>query len=165
MKSFTLDMADYKTNIATGLDMILDFIANSSMNSGELAIGSTSKAKVKIVKDLYFQVNGVIKMIAAATEVAFTATTDDIAASKEKTFLLVSNGTTTKLVGGAEAAVGASVDPLEAAITGFTVLGRVKVANGSASLFDATTTLLDAAGITVTYTNLGLYAPRFSDIM
>ncbi|MDX9739462.1 MAG: hypothetical protein RBT33_03885 [Candidatus Dojkabacteria bacterium] len=165
MKTFNLSHSDFKTNIGEGLDMILDFFANSAMNSGELAIGSSSKAKVKVVKDLHFQVNGVMKMIAAATEVAFTATTDDVAAGKEKTFLLVSDGSTTKLVGGVQAAVGASVDPSEAAIAGFTVLGRVKVANGSASLFDATTTLLDATDITATYTNIGLYAPRFSDIM
>lgn len=165
MKTFNKAYADFKENIAEGLDVILDLIANSAMTSGALAIGTSSKAKVKVVKDLHFQVDGVMKVIAAATEVAFTATTDDITAGKEKTFLLVSDGSTTKFVGGAEADEGESVDPLEAAITGFTVLGRVVIYNGSASLFDATTTLLDATDIEVSYENIGLYAPRFSDIM
>lgn len=174
MKAFEIRNADYKVNIAEGLDSILDSIANMAMNSGELAIGTSSKAKVKVVKDLFFQVDGVMKMIAAGTEIAFTATTDDITANattaQERTYILASNGTTTKLVGGVQAASGASVDPteavLEAAVAGYVALGRVKIVIAAGETpFDASTDLLDAAHITDTYENLGLYAGRFSDIM
>ena len=169
MKTFDKSHADFKANLASGLDMILDFVANMTVG-GSIGIGTTSKAKVKVLTQLDFLYHGDLKSVAANTEVDFTATDDDIAADadvvQERTYLLVSNGTTTKLVAGVQAATGLSEDPSEALIGDNTVLGRIvlQVAAGSDD-FDATTTLLDAAHITDTYTNIGLYAPRFSDIM
>lgn len=169
MKTFDKSHADFKANIADGLDMILDFVANMC-TAGTVGIGTASKAKVKVLTAISFMYHGVPKKIAAATEVAFTATTDDITADadtvQERTYLLVSNGTTNKLVAGDQADTGLSQDPSEALIGDNAVVGRVvlQIAAGSTD-FDASTDLLDAAHITDVYESVGLYAPRFSDIM
>lgn len=169
MKTFDKSHADFKANIAGGLDMILDFVANMNVG-GSIGIGTTSAAKVKVLTQIDFLYHGNLKSVAANTEIAFTATTDDIIANadkaQERKYLLVSNGTTTKLVAGVQADASLSQDPLEALIGDNTVLGRVtlQVAAGSTN-FDASTDLLSAAHITDTYENIGLYAPRFSDIM
>jgi hypothetical protein len=169
MKTFDKSHADFKANIAEGLDMILDFVANMPLG-GTIGIGTTSKAKVKVLTQIDFLYHGKLKSVAANTEVAFTATTDDIAADattvQERTYLLVSNGTTTKLVAGTQADTGLSEDPSETLIGDNTVLGRVvlQVAAGETD-FDASTDELDAAHITDVYEMEGLYAPRFSDIM
>lgn len=169
MKTFDKSHADFKANIAEGLDMILDFVANMPLG-GTIGIGTTSKAKVKVLTQIDFLYHGKLKSVAANTEVAFTATTDDITADattdQDRTYLLVSNGTITKLVAGVQADTGLSEDPSEALIGDNTVLGRIvlTVGNGSTD-FDASTDLLDAAHITDVYEMEGLYAPRFSDIM
>jgi hypothetical protein len=169
MKTFDISHADFKANIAEGLDMILDFVANMPLG-GTIGIGTTSKAKVKVLTQIDFLYHGKLKSVAANTEVAFTATDDDITADadtdQDRTYLLVSNGTTTKLVAGVQADTGLSEDPSEALIGDNTVLGRIvlTVADGSTD-FDASTDELDAAHITDVYEMEGLYAPRFSDIM
>ena len=169
MKTFDKSHADFKANLASGFDMILDFVANMTVG-GSIGIGTTSKAKVKVLTQIDFLYHGKLKSVAANTEVAFTATTDDITADattdQDRTYLLVSNGTTTKLVAGVQADTGLSEDPSEALIGDNTVLGRVvlTVAAGETD-FDASTDLLDAAHITDVYEMEGLYAPRFSDIM
>jgi len=169
MKTFDISHADFKANIAEGLDMILDFVANMPLG-GTIGIGTTSKAKVKVLTQIDFLYHGKLKSVAASTEVAFTATDDDITADadtdQDRTYLLVSNGTTTKLVAGVQADTGLSEDPSEALIGDNTVLGRIvlTVADGSTD-FDASTDELDAAHITDVYEMEGLYAPRFSDIM
>ena len=169
MKTFNISHADFKANIAEGLDMILDFVANMSV-AGTIGIGTTSKAKVKVLTAINFLYHGEPKTIAANTEVAFTATTDDITAhatvDQDRTYLLVSNGTTHKLVAGVQANTGLSEDPSEALIGDNTVLGRVVLTNAAGvTVFDATTDELDEAHITDVYENIGLYAPTFSDIM
>lgn len=169
MKTFDISHADFKANIAEGLDMILDSVANMPLG-GTIGIGTTSKAKVKVLTQIDFLYHGKLKSVAANTEVAFTATDDDITADadtdQDRTYLLVSNGTTTKLVAGVQADTGLSEDPSEALIGDNTVLGRIvlTVADGSTD-FDASTDELDAAHITDVYEMEGLYAPRFSDIM
>ena len=169
MKTFDISHADFKANFAEGLDMILDFVANMPLG-GTIGIGTTSKAKVKVLTQIDFLYHGKLKSVAANTEVAFTATDDDITADadtdQDRTYLLVSNGTTTKLVAGVQADTGLSEDPSEDLIGDNTVLGRIvlTVADGSTD-FDASTDELDAAHITDVYEMEGLYAPRFSDIM
>lgn len=169
MKTFKKSNADFKANIAEGLDMILDFVANMCFG-GSIGIGTTSAAKVKVLTQINFLYHGTPKSIAANTEVAFTATEDDITANpdtvQERTYLLVSDGDTTKLVGGVQADTGLSQDPSEELIGDNAVVGRVvlQVAAGTTD-FDASTDLLSAAHITDTYESIGLYAPRFSDIM
>lgn len=169
MKTFDKSHADFKANIAEGLDMILDFVANMPLG-GTIGIGTTSKAKVKVLTQIDFLYHGKLKSVAANTEVAFTATDDDITADattdQDRTYLLVSDGTTTKLVAGEQADTGLSEDPSEALIGDNTVLGRVvlTVAKGATG-FDATTDELDEEQITDVYEMEGLYAPRFSDIM
>ena len=112
------------------------------LSAPTLAIGTSSKAKIKhaafhIVKD------GVFSTITGG-EVAFTATTDDVTDGHFKNYNVYLDGTTVKILGGAEDAA------CPATPAGKLKLGEVKVATAGA-LFDATTTELDAATVTDTY--------------
>ena len=170
MISFLKEEAGYKSDVAKGLDKILNGVANMCMSSAGLAIGTTADEKVKVVNLCHYQVGGEMKSIAANTEVAFTATTDDITAdadtAQERKYLLVSDGTTPSLVAGVQANEGSAEDPVESLISGKAVIGRITIVVDAGSTdFDATTNALSAGHLTVTYENIGLYLGRFSDII
>lgn len=135
---------------------LLNEIANRSeagflLSNPNLAIGTNSAAKVKhdaftVVKD------GVFTTIAGG-EVAFTATTHDIADGYEAIFLVYLDGTTVKLLKGTAVEI---ADPSVAVCpdtpAGMLKLGEVKVSTDGA-LFDAGTTFLSATEVTDVYTS------------
>lgn len=138
----------YKDNLEGLLHSMINIVANSGvkrlMSNPNLVIGTSSKAKVK--HDTFYVVtDGVIATIAGG-EVAFTATTDDVTDGHFKNYNIYLDGTTVKILGSAEDAV------CPATPAGKLKLGEVKVESAGA-LFDATTTNLDAATVTDTYTN------------
>lgn len=136
---------------------LLEEIANGSnagrlLSNPTLAIGTGSKAKILTSAFSYIK-DGIIKTVASA-ETAFTATTHDIADGYEAIYVLsldpsddsftITKGTSV------ESGVGTPVAP--ATPTGELKLGEVKIVT-SGAIFDASTTLLDAATVTDTYTN------------
>jgi hypothetical protein len=136
-----------------------------ALSSAGLAIGTGSAAAVKIGNTVTYLNGGVFKSKTTA-EVAFTATTHDIAPHatlvQEAVYLvcLAADGTPTLVMGAIASGSGAAIVP--EATAGTTPIGycRVAVAAG-ATLFDASTDLLSAAHITDTYVNLGFYCSRF----
>lgn len=124
------------------------------MNDPSLSIGTTSKAKIKHASFSIWE-SGTQTDITGA-EVAFTATTDDITANgakvQEAKYLVSADGSTIKILKGTTADEGASTLP--ALPAGEVKVGEIliKVAAGATN-FDATTDLLDAAHLTVTYTD------------
>lgn len=138
----------YNDNLEDALTAILAVLIDSGkvklLTNPTLVIGTSSKAKIK---HSAFQImtDGVISTIAGG-EVAFTATGHDIADGKFRNFNVYLDGTTVKLLAGAEDAV------TPATPTGKLKMGEVKVATAAAA-FVAATTLLDAATVTDTYTN------------
>jgi hypothetical protein len=124
-----------------------------------LAIGTSSAAKVKH-NAFNVRVDGNTQLIAAA-EVAFTATTHDIAdpdaAGREAIYVLSVNAAgTVTITKGSDAALGAAVAPATPA--GEVKMGEVKVAHDGSAIFDASTDLLSAAHLTDTYTDATLAA-------
>lgn len=114
-----------------------------------LVIGTSSAAKIKhstftVMRD------GVISSITGA-EVAFTATTDDIAAGYGAVYnIYLDANNAVKILKGTATALGTgAVAPATPA--GGMKIGEVKVV--TTALFDATTTLLSAATVTDTYSN------------
>ena len=132
--------------------------AGICVTSPGLAIGTADKKKVKIVNTfLFWDSASTLPKFKATAEVAFTATTHDIAAdagaAQERWYLLsiVAAGTVT-ITAGKAGAVGAGTFP--ATPSGGTPIGavRLEIAAG-ATIFDATTDELDEAHITDEYYN------------
>lgn len=135
---------------------------NLALSPAGLAIGVGSKAKVLIANTVVFLTDGVFASKTTA-EVAFTATTHDIANDallvQEACYLLSldSSGTPTITKGATSSGAGTASVPNPPA--GDTVIGYVRIAVGAgATPFDASTDLLDAAHITDTYVDLA-YVP------
>jgi hypothetical protein len=146
-------------------DGLLHRVKNMALSTGGLAIGSSSKAKVKIASTVNYLSDGVFKTKTTA-EVAFTATTHDIAANaasvQEACYLLTlaANGDPTLTMGAIATGSGNALLP-EIPATG-TPIGYVRIAIAAGSTkFDASTDELDAAHITDTYVDLGFVAPKF----
>lgn len=139
-----------------------------ALSTGGLVIGSSSKKAIKIASTVAYLHAGVFCAKTTA-EVAFTATTHDIAANassvQEAVYLLslIADGTVTVTMG--EIATGAGNAKLPEVPSGKTPFGYVRVAVAAGSTkFDATSDDLDAAHLTVTYVNLGYLAPRFDSV-
>jgi hypothetical protein len=148
-------------------DAINTVHANRALSAAGLAIGTTSAAKVKIVNTVTFLSGGVFKSKTTA-EVAFTASVHDIAANataaQEAKYLLCldSAGTPTLTMG---AIAGAGLSALPELPAGVSPIGYVKVSVAAgATKFTASTDLLSAGHLTVTYVDLGFIAPRFDSI-
>lgn len=153
-------------------DMLHRAMANRVIETGgALAIGSSSKTKVKIATNSTggYSVAGVLYAFPAAQEVDFTATEHDIeadAATVQERYYLVcldAAGTAT-IIAGEQADTGEGKLPEWEDIPATVCpIGYVKlqVAAGSTD-FDATTDELDEAHITDTYVNLTMLAPKFS---
>jgi len=162
-------MANSTRKNAEGLDkqQLINFqqrVLNMCLYNPVLAIGSGSAAKVLITTGAtgIYIIEGKIYTTPASQEVAFTATTDDIApnatTAQEKTYLVcLDSAGTGSLVGGDQADIGKSVAPeVDADLC---VIGKVvlSVAAGTTK-FDASTDLLSANHVTDTYTNLAILA-------
>lgn len=132
-------------------------LLNRTITTPGLVIGTSSKAKVKIGSTFTF-LNGGVPYSKTSAEIAFTATTHDIApnagAAQERWYVLsiIGDGTVT-ITAGTAGAVGAGTYPATPA--GGTPIGlvRIEIAAGSTP-FDASSDDLDAAHITDDYWNL-----------
>ena len=120
-----------------------------------LAIGSGSKAKVLIANTVTYLIAGIFKSKSTA-EVAFTATTHDIAANASTvqeavyTMSLQADGTPTLTMGTIATGAGNAVVP--AGPSTEAVIGYVRIAmDAGATPFDATSDDLDAGHLTATY--------------
>jgi len=141
------------------------YLKNQCLSDPGIVIGSGSAAKVKITNTTVFLSGGEFKSKATA-EVAFTATTHDIAAHatlvQEAMYLvmLAADGTPSLVMGAIASGSGNAKLP-ERPATG-TPIGAVRVAVAAgATIFDASTDLLSAAHITDTFYSYGYLAPRF----
>lgn len=127
-------------------------LACQCLNAPGLAIGTGSKKKIKITNDIGCIINGKIVPI-AAQEVAFTATTHDIADGYINTYVLTADvtGTVTIRMGDpvliAATATAITLPPIP---DGSAILGVVTISTNGA-IFDATTTDLDAVTVTDLY--------------
>lgn len=146
------ELAEYLENVNTRL-------MNHALSSAGLAIGSSSKKAVLIANTVNYLVDGVFCAKTTA-EIAFTATTDDIAASaasvQEACYLLclTSNGTASWVKGAVATGAGNAIVP--EIPSGKTAIGYVRIAVAvGTTIFNATTDELDAGHLTVTYVNLG----------
>lgn len=146
-------------------DAVNTRLANMCLSAAGLAIGSSSKKKVLITNTVVFTSSGVFKSKSTA-EVAFTATTMDIAANastvQEACYMmtLAADGTPTLTMGTIATGSGKALLP-EIPATG-TVIGYVRIAVAAGSTkFDASSDDLDAGHLTCTYVDLSFIAPRF----
>lgn len=144
----------HQANLKGLLEDMIDIVANDGVarliSNPNLAIGTSSKAKVKHDAFSYI-LDGAITTITGG-EVAFTATTHDIADHSEAIYLIYLDGSTVKISKGTSVltATGGAVCPTTPA--GKLKLGEVKIAT-EGGIFDASTTELDALTVTDTYTN------------
>ena len=115
-----------------------------------LATGGTA-SQMKTTNAISYQIDGILASLAATAAIPFTATTHDIAAGKERQFLVTVDASgTVAVVAGDEADAGESVLP--DVPSDVAVIGSIKILCNSETAFDATTTLLSNEGLTVTYT-------------
>ncbi len=143
----------YQDNLEGVVTDMIEIVANKDVprlvSNPNLAIGTSSKAKIKHDAFTYV-LNGAFTTITGG-EVAFTATTHDIADGEGAVFLVYLDGSTVKLSKGT-ATTGGTGATCPATPAGKLKLGEVKIVT-SGALFDASTTLLDAGTVTDTYTN------------
>lgn len=133
---------------------------NCALTSGALAIGSGSKKKVKIASTVTFLLDGAFKSKTTA-EVAFTATTMDIAPDgatvQEAVYALSLDGSGTATITMGAIATGTGNAKVPAIPKAQALIGYVRIAVAAgATPFDATSDDLDAAHLTVTYTDAAL---------
>jgi len=120
-----------------------------------LTIGTVDAAEVKIANACTVLVHNK-PVLVAAQEVGFTATSDDIADPdtdpREAIFLVtVDAGGVVSLTRGADAAEDAAV--ATSPTSGEAVLGQVFIQHNGTAVFNATTDDLDAAHLTVVYSD------------
>ena len=162
--SYTNKDVMYNDNLKTILNDIIEQANNQGglaiMGSPEIAIGTSSAAKVKtsaftVVRD------GVISTIAGA-ETAFTATTDDLVDGAGAVYLVyLDSANAIKILKGT-ATTGGTGAVCPSVPAGGLKLGEVKVVTSGAA-FDASTTLLSADTVTDTYTTKTEVPIDFSD--
>lgn len=143
----------YQDNLEGVITDMVEIVANKDVprlvSNPNLAIGTSSKAKIKHDAFTYV-LNGAFTTISGG-EVAFTATTHDITDGEGAVFLVYLDGSTVKISKGTSTTGGTgAVCPTTP--SGKLKLGEVKIVT-SGALFDASTTELDAATVTDTYTN------------
>ncbi len=168
MQKLSPSKAASNQQIMDMFDSMNTAVANQCLSAPGVVIGTGSAAKVKITNTVVFTSGGIFKSKTTA-EVAFTATTHDIAADadhvKEAMYMLMlaADGTPSLVMGAIATGSGAAVLP-ERPATG-TPIGAVRVAVAAgATPFDASTDLLSAGHITDTYYDFGFVAPRFDAI-
>ena len=153
--SYTSKDVMYNANLKQVINDIIAQINNNGgiaiVGSPALAIGSSSKAKIlngafTVVRD------GIVSTI-ASTETAFTATTDDLAKSTGAVYLVYLDSTNTIKILKGTATTGGTGAVCPTTPAGGLKIGEVKIVTSGAAIFDASTTELDAATLTVTYTN------------
>jgi hypothetical protein len=160
----------FDKNLMDAFDNLDTRMKYRALSSAGLVIGSSAPEKVKIANTVTFLFNGVFGSKSTA-EVAFTATTMDIAPSatlvQEAMYLLTFSavdGTPVLTMGTISSGAGTAVLPAIPAAS--TPVGAVRVAVAAgATLFNATTDSLAAGHLTVTYYNYGWLAPRFDAIV
>lgn len=171
MQKLTIQKALYDKGLMDMFDALDTRMKYRALSTAGLVVGSTSKKAIKIASTVNFLFNGVFGAKTTA-EVAFTATTHDIAAHatlvKEAMYLLSFSdvsGTPVLTMGTITQGAGTAVLPeIPAAHTPVGAVRVAAVAGGAG--FDATTTDLDTtAAVTVTYYNLGWLAPRFDAVV
>lgn len=154
-----------KSRLGTRLQEIINYVLEASrttqpmtLSAAGLAIGTGSKAKVLITNTVVYQKAGRIYQKTTA-EIAFTATTHDIAADAGSTraaiyLLSLDTAGTATITKGTEAATVAACT-VPATPAGNIPIGYVgiQIAAG-VTPFDASTDLLDAGHITDTYVDL-----------
>ena len=144
----------YHTNLKGLLEDLADIVENDGVarlvSNPNLVIGTSSAAKIK--HDAFTVVTDGAFTTISGGEVAFTATTHDIADHSEAIYLVYLDGSTVKISKGTSVltADGGAVCPSTPA--GKIKLGEVLIATEGA-IFDASTTELSAATVTDTYTN------------
>lgn len=158
-----LEKLDHQANM-TVLDQAYRAMANRCLAAPGLCIGSSAPTAVKIANTVHYLVGGIFKSKTTA-EVAFTATTHDIAADADTAraawylLSLDADGTPTLTMGEIADASEAALPELP---TTGTVIGAVKVAVAAGSTkFDATSDNLSATHITDTYVDFGFLHPLF----
>lgn len=149
------------------LTYLRDCRQNQALAAAGLAIGSSSTAKIKIVNTVTY-ISSLIAKSKTTAEVAFTATTHDIAANassvQEACYVmsLDAAGTATITMGAVATGSGAALVPDRSSRPGTTTTNtypatntpigyvRIAVAAGS-TIFDASSDALSAGHLTVTY--------------
>lgn len=151
-----------QTAVMAKQDVYSDRVQSRTFNAAGLTLGSSSKAKIKIANDVLACVNGTMVLVAAA-EVAFTATTHDIADGYINMYVLVTDSAGTVAIrmgtpATTTAGIAGVVPPTIPANTA--VIGIVTVSTTGA-IFDASTTELDAVTVTDLYYDVvGLWDPN-----
>ena len=152
-------LAHWNPGYVTFLQNLVSALGNASSyyvtSAAGLAIGSVDAAEILIGNTVqYFNGAGQVKTKTTA-EIAFTATTHDIAANAsaaQEAWYLVSldSAGTATITKGTTAAADSAVLP--AVPSGDTAIGGVKISVAAgATPFDATSDDLDAAHLTTTY--------------
>lgn len=144
---------------------LLNAVKNLCLSPAGLTIGSSSAAKVKIANTTNISNNGVMRAVSSA-EIAFTATSDDIAADagsvQECVYLVLIDAAGTGSLYKGTIATGSGNAVIPATPEGYTCVGylRLAVAAGATS-FDATSDNLSATHLTDTYVDLSCNAANW----
>lgn len=128
-------------------------VGNVCLSAPGLAIGTTDAAEVRVVNTTAYLSKGVFKSKSAA-EVAFTATTHDMADLSTCKYLISINAAgTLSITKGNEVLTADGGSLIPATPAGDTALGYIQIVT-SGAVFNATTDLLSAGHITDTYVDL-----------
>jgi len=155
-ESILADLGVLRTPTVAGVTDISTILTGTFPRSDHgVCVGTSDAAKVKTVLGV-IQVLGV-PIACASAETAFTATTHDITGGSSNSFILsvAADGTTFTLTMGTEA-VGTTPGAVGAVPSNGAALGKVVIYSAAAG-FNASTTLLSAADLTVTYTSYSPY--------
>lgn len=145
-KSITTGVTLSSQDIRDSLTKLQINAVDLVLSSAALAIGTSSKAKVKIVNTFYYMIDGILYSKTSA-EIAFTATTHDVANGKYAVFVLSidSAGTVTMTKSADAASLDAVVFPTIP--DDEVVIGFVIIHPSGTGAFDASTTELDDATV------------------
>uniref|UniRef100_I2Q1E1 Uncharacterized protein n=1 Tax=Desulfovibrio sp. U5L TaxID=596152 RepID=I2Q1E1_9BACT len=135
---------------------VLQYLRSGAASAPGLAIKAAGNADAK-TDAFSFRLGGKVYSKAALATLSLAGLGVVAAGGKKTAFLAIDATGTVTLV--AVAPDGDGVTTVPEPTAGTCLFGAVTVANGSAAAFTAGTTLLDAAGLTVTYTGLSGIVP------
>lgn len=142
---------------------IVTALKNACYTAAGLAIGDATKKTISVNADLEYMVDGVLYNFTRTDdsgpvpeEVAFTATTHDIAANassvQEACYLVTVDDAGTFAIVMGDIATGAGNALVPATPEGVAAVGYARIAvDAGSTIFNATTDDLDASHLTVTY--------------
>ena len=149
------DLVNFLENVRDMANQLRTDRITQAFFSGGLTAGATATGQVRIANTGAYMIDGTAYLLSGATEVAFAATTDDLAVSQQAYYLISLNTSGAAVITKGTAVAASSTATVPALPASQCPVGHVLIATSANTIFNAVTDELDATStwLTITFTN------------